>query len=584
MRTRALLISLVVLAGLTAGPAGIAGSRSVGHSLAFRISFSSDVRKGSANGRVYVFVSRHGSPQPRFQVDVTDGAPVWGKDVSGMRPGEGVNLGDGAGVYGYPFVSLSDLPAGTYDVQSLLNVYTTFHRSDGSVIQAHMPCGDGGFFPASPGNLYSDVRQVTLGPGTGVVDLPLTHLITPSEPVPPGGTCQQGNPANSAHMRHVKIKSALLSAFWGRPIYIGADVLLPEGYNHGSMRYPVIYDQTHYPSDNPFGFHESLNNPFSRWWVSFAAPRMLAVTIRHENPFFDDSYAVNSANLGPYGDAITKELMPYIDAHFRTIPHRWARALTGGSTGGWEAMAQQVFYPQLYAGVWAACPDPVDFRFEQLVNVYQDPNAYATPHEFLDVPRPAARDTTGETFWTMEQENHWEAALGTHGRSQLGQWDIWQAVYGPQGADGYPATIWNKITGKIDHAVAKQWQPKDIRIQLARHWATLGPELTGRIHVFVGDADTFFLNDAVHLLQQSLDSETNPPADAEFLYGRNKPHCWLPFSLQGLVQAIANALQQGAPAGADTSWAARPTGSRPVRGAGSIVLDPRQTGWSPAGQ
>src|SRR6185312_2006748 len=133
-----------------------------------------------------------------------------------------------------------------------------------------------------------------------------------------------------------------------------------------------------------------------------------------------------------------------------------------------------------------ACPDPVDFRFHQLVNVYSDPNAYVTPHEFLDVPRPSAREITGETLWTMEQENHWEAALGTRGRSQLGQWDIWQAVYGPQASSGYPATIWNKITGKIDHSVAKQWQPMDLRIQLHRHWATLGPQLTGRIHVFVG--------------------------------------------------------------------------------------------------
>jgi hypothetical protein len=174
MRTRALLIALVLLAGLTAGPAGVAGSSSVGGSLAFRISFSSGVRGAAADGRVYVFVSRHGHPQPRFQVDVTDGAPVWGKDVNGMRPGEPVMIGGGPGVYGYPLVSLSDLPAGTYDVQSLLNVYTTFHRSDGSVVKLHMPCGDGGFFPASPGNLYSDVHRVTLGPGTGVVDLPLT--------------------------------------------------------------------------------------------------------------------------------------------------------------------------------------------------------------------------------------------------------------------------------------------------------------------------------------------------------------------------------------------------------------------------
>jgi enterochelin esterase-like enzyme len=442
-----------------------------------------------------------------------------------------------------------------------------------------MPCGDGGFFPDSPGNLYGDVQRLTLGPGTGVVDLSLTHRIRPSEPVPPGGTCQQGNPSDSAHVKHVKIKSDLLSSYWGRPMYIGANVLLPQGYDpHGSSRYPVLYEQTHFPFNNPFGFDEGLGNSFSRWWVSFAAPRMIVVEIRHENPFFDDSYAVNSANLGPYGDAITSELMPYIDTHFRSVRARWGRALSGGSTGGWEALAQQVFYPDLYAGVWSMCPDPVDFRFHQLVNVYDDPNAYVTRHEFLDVPRPSARETTGETLWTMEEENHWEAALGSRGRSQLGQWDIWQAVYGPQGPDGYPAPIWNKLTGEIDHAVAGEWKPMDIRIQLERHWATLGPKLTGRIHVFVGDADTFFLNNAVHLLQGSLDSVSHPAADAEFRYGVNQPHCWSPFSAQRLVTVIAHALQQGAPPGADTFWIGEAARAPVAPGRGSTSPDARQTG------
>jgi hypothetical protein len=131
MRTRAFLIALVLLAGLTAGPAGLAGSASVGSSLAFRISFPSTVRGTPADGRVFVFVSRHGHPEPRFQVDVTDGAPVWGKDVQQLRPDEPVVIGSGPGVYGYPLVSLSDLPGGTYDVQAFLNVYTTFRRSDG---------------------------------------------------------------------------------------------------------------------------------------------------------------------------------------------------------------------------------------------------------------------------------------------------------------------------------------------------------------------------------------------------------------------------------------------------------------------
>jgi hypothetical protein len=272
---------------------------------------------------------------------------------------------------------------------------------------------------------------------------------------------------------------------------------------------------------------------------------------------------VNSANLGPYGDAIVTELIPYLDAHFATIPRRFGRALTGESTGGWEALAQQVFYPRTYAGTWAGCPDPVDFRFHQLVDVYSDRNAYVHHHDGLDVPRPSARTVPGDTLWTMAEENHWELALGTRGRSGLGQWDIWQAVFGPQGPDGYPAPVWDKETGRIHHAVARSWRTKDLRATLAARWPALGPLLRGRIHVFVGDDDTFFLNNAVELLQRSLARRAAPPADAEVRYGRNQPHCWIPYTTAGLVTTIARALAHAAPAGGDTRWlgdAAMPAG------------------------
>src|SRR5581483_7926335 len=172
----------------------------------------------------------------------------------------------------------------------------------------------------------------------------------PAEPVPEGGTCQQGNPADSEHVKHLKIQCDLLTAFWGPPMFLGADVLLPDGFDASSgTRYPVIYLQGHYP-------------------------KVIVVQLRHENPYFDDSYAVNSANLGPYGDAIVTELIPALQHRFRMVPKPWARTLTGASTGGWEALAQQVYDPSFYGGTWPLCPDPVDFRFHQLVNIYRDQN------------------------------------------------------------------------------------------------------------------------------------------------------------------------------------------------------------------
>jgi len=548
MHKRAFWATALVLAVVAAGSA--TGAPSGPGPLQFRVSFASVVRDTPATGRVYVIVSTAADPEPRFQVDIL-GPPFWGRDVSDVAPGQQMLVDGSTSVYGYPLASLSELPEGDYTVQAFMNVYTTFTRSDGSVVQLHMPCGDGGYFLDSPENLYGTPVDLHLGPNAGTFDLTLDSVIQPYDAVPVHGTCQQGNPADSEHVKHVKIQSDLLTEFWGQPIYIAANVLLPEGYGAKANRgatYPVIYLQGHFPFDNPFGFTEDLSNGFSKWWVSDAAPRVIVVELRHENPFFDDSYAVNSANLGPYGDAIVKELIPALEDGFRMIAKPWARTLTGGSTGGWEALAQQVYYPSFYGGTYPLCPDSVDFRFHQLVNVYDDVNAYNTPYEWEQVPRPSARTVPGDTIWTMEQENLWELALGTNGRSQLGQWDIWQAVYGPQGADGYPAPIWDKATGEIDHAVAKAWHPMDIRWYLAKHWSTVGPKLAGKIHIWVGDDDTFFLNNAVELLQRFLDG-TNPPANAEVHYGNNQPHCWGPWGAR-LVKMMTEAMAANAPASA----------------------------------
>ena len=309
----------------------------------------------------------------------------------------------------------------------------------------------------------------------------------------------------------------------------------------------MIWRQTHFPFGNPFGFREDLGNAFSQFWVSKDAPRVIVVDIRHENPYFDDSYAVNSANLGPYGDAITQELMPAVDEAFRTIDKRWARTITGGSTGGWETIAQQVFYPKLYSGAWIFYPDPLDFHFHQLVNIYDYDNAYFTEHEWLKVARPSAREVSGDVLWTMEQENHWELALANHGRSGLGQWDIWQAVYGPQGADGYPAPIWDKDTGVIDHTVAQQWLPMDLDNYVTTNWDMLGHKLEGRLFFFVGTADTFFLNNAVRLFQQNVEQLTDPAPNWSFDYGVDQPHGYTPYTTAQLVTIMAQYMADQAP-------------------------------------
>jgi len=251
------------------------------------------------------------------------------------------------------------------------------------------------------------------------------------------------------------------------------------------------------------------------------------VTFRDANPIYDTSYEINSANMGPSGDATVRELVPYIEERFRGVGESWARVLAGGSTGGWEALALQVFYPDDFGGTWGWCPDPVDFNYYQIVNVYEDDNAYYADRGWMKVERPNQRRTDGNIVSTVRQENLFELAAGPNSRAG-GQWDIWEALFSPVGADGYPKPIWDKQTGAIDHEVAEYWREHyDITDYLKRNWGTLGPSLTGKINVAVGDMDSFYLNEGVYLLQEFLDSTEDPPANATFEYGWRKPHCWI---------------------------------------------------------
>jgi hypothetical protein len=279
---------------------------------------------------------------------------------------------------------------------------------------------------------------------------------------------------------------------------------------------------------------------------------------------------VNSANLGPYGDAITRELIPEIERRFRGLGEPWARFLYGGSTGGWEALAAQVFYPDDYNGAFAACPDPIDFRAYTSVDVYQDGNAYYDEGPFRRLARPGHRNWLGHVQATVEDYNHLELVLGTKSRSG-DQFDVWEAVYSPVGEDGYPKRIWDKRTGAIDPEVAAHWREHyDLRHILERDWAELGPKLAGKIHLYVGDMDNYYLNNAVYLMEEFLESTTESTSlvayGGEVDYGDRAEHCWNgdhgnPNAVSRLryntmyVPKILKRIEATAPEGADlTSW------------------------------
>ena len=341
--------------------------------LRFEISVPESLRSEPLTGRVYVIFSPNNARSPYLQVGRT-GVPFFGTDVEELAPG-GVAVIDEDDL-GTPVANLADIPPGEYYVQAFVNIYSEFQRADGHVLWMHDDQWEGQLWNRSPGNLYSDPEQMTIDPTTGgVIRLEADRIIPPIQ-----------IPVDTEWVRRFRFQSPTLTEFWGQPTYMGATVLLPRDYDVNTMPYPVVYDQGHFSLNAPMGFAEGrlLYNA----WVRDDFPRMIVVTFQHPTPYFDDSYAVNSANVGPYGDAIIGELIPEIERRFRVIAEPWARVLTGGSTGGWEALALQFFHPDFFGGTWAYCPDPVDFHDVEGINIYEDTNAYYKQHDWRRVPTP----------------------------------------------------------------------------------------------------------------------------------------------------------------------------------------------------
>ena len=568
------LPALVVAAGLCAAGAS---------AQSISVSFPATTSAQPLDGRMLLLLSNDPSAEPRMQInDTLKSQMVFGITVDGWKPGDPIKISDDT--EGYPVARLRYVPTGDYTIQAVLNVYETFHRSDGTTIKLSADRGEGKQWNLAPGNLMSKPRVVHMGPGGPPIAVSLDQVMPPIPPEP-----------DTKYIRHIRIQSALLTKFWGRPVYLSAIVLVPEGFDsHPNAHYPLIVFHDHFVSE--FGdFRETPPDPnlkpdysdrfhlagYNRIqqeeayknyldWIAPKRPRMLIVKLQHANPYYDDSYAVNSANLGPYGDALETELIPAIEKQFRGIGQGWARFVYGGSTGGWESLAVQMFYPDDYNGAFVACPDPVDFHAYMTVDLYKQDNMFYLQGANKRVEQPAMRNYLGQTLISMRDNIAYEAALGDHGRSG-DQFDIWQAVYSPVGNDGYPKPIFDIETGTIDHATAEYWREHyDLDAILQRDWSTLGPKLQGKLHIYVGSDDTYFLNDAVYLMEDFLNQTGTPgrgvPYEGEVKYGPRAEHCWngdptkpnwysrLHYN-QMYVPQIMERIQKTAPPGADlTSW------------------------------
>lgn len=493
----------VVCAMVMVLPAWLSGA--LGASAAFRVRIDPAVHDAPYTGRLYVVLTREGGIEPRLMVgDWFDPAQILAVDVKDLAPGESVTI-DGTQV-SHP-KSVGEIEPGAYVAQAF-----------------------GRLSPDSP------------DPGRGAGD-PI------SEPLAVEVT-EEGVSAELTLVRRVerepfeetdRIKvfemvSPSLSAFHGREVVMRAGVRLPKGWrDEAGAAYPTVYWVSGFGGD--YTSIEGLDQMLRR----VPGADECLVIAPDASCYWGHSVFVDSATNGPRGRALVEELIPAIEREYHGAGGGAdRRAVTGGSSGGWAALWLQVTYPDAFGSCWAHCPDPVDFRDFQRINLYE-PGA----NMYVDVEgmeRPLAR-RGDQVLLTYREFVEMESVMGAGG-----QIASFEATFSERGEDGGPKRLFDRATGAVDTEVARSWEPFDIRLVLERNWATLGPKLAGRVHVYAGSMDSFYLEGAVRLLAESLDGLGS---DAEVVMVEGMGHSTYPAGVRKMFQALTSEADVPQPVEAD---------------------------------
>jgi len=481
---------------LTAGLQFQGSAQQPSHPFSATISIATELQKEFIpEGRLFVFLSHNQWAEPRTQTwpgPWNQGA-FFAVNFSGLDAQKGITVNGSQEWIGTADWSLEEVPGGEYRVQVLWDQVVS--ESD---INA-------------PGNLYSTVTTVRID---GPVDLKLNldRVIDAREV------------AEHPLIRVVDLVSDTLSAWWGKEMHLKASILLPEGYEEGEGRsYPIRYNVAGYGGRYTRVNELVRDNDYMEWWGSDEAPRVISVYLDGEGPF-GDCYQMDSDNSGPYGYALIHELIPYIESKYRGTSGAETRFVDGCSTGGWVSLALQLFYPDQFNGVFSYSPDAVEFQNYQLVNIYRDENAFVNEY---GLTRPIMRDTNGEPMVTWKDFVQYENVLGSSNNylTSGGQICAHTALYSPKGADGLPVPLIDPFTGAIDHSVAEQWEKYDLRLYCKENWESLGPELQGKIFIWMGDMDHFYLNIATRAFADFISQTENPKSDAEIVFTPMAGHC-----------------------------------------------------------
>ena len=475
-------------------------SQDVGNStgLTFQVKIAADqVGKVPESGRVLVGIGPKDG-MPDFTNYHPPVLPILGTDVQAFTVDQMVALN--ARSTTFPSNGLAKLPAGEYTVQAIFATNPDIN------------------LPMAPGNRFCAPIKMKLDPSSGsTVTLVLDKGLGLSGDVPP----------DSATHKYLSIPSKLLSDFYGRPMLYRVAVVLPENFEKDS--------------EKKYGLAVHIGGFGTRYTSARRMnpdPRFVQILPDGAGPF-GDPYQVDSANNGPYGAAFTTEVIPFIEKTYRCFGTPKTRFTTGGSTGGWVSLALQLFYPDYFNGCWSQCPDSVTFERYELIDLYGEPNAYVNSS---GVERPSTRTIDGDTISTVRHEVQLEKALGRGSQWLLSgrDWASWNAVYGPKGNDGSPVPVWDGETGVIDKSVVEHWKKYDLKMLLEKNWKKLGPKLAGgKVNIWVGDSDDYFLNAAVRRFKDSTDKLDNPKFDGTILIEARKGHEGGGWSRSQILDAMA---------------------------------------------
>jgi hypothetical protein len=445
-------------------------------------------------GRIFLFISSSRMDQPRLNTRPDRGNMIFATTVSGWDPVHPFTFSASAELAKSVEVSLDRIPQGNYTMQVLWDQ----NGQEAGIDHA--------------GNLYSESVWVELS-GDRELELPLMYR-TESRTL-----------AEHPLLKEVDLHSSLLSAWWGREMRLKAAVLLPSCfYREPERKFPVRYNIAGYGGRyTRANRYVQWDKSFMEWWQSDESPQIINVFLDGSGPF-GDCYQLDSENSGPYGKALTEELIPHIENRFRGKGTPESRFLDGCSTGGWVSLALQLFYPGFFGGCFSYSPDPVDFENFQLINIYRDKNAFVNEYGYL---RPVIRNIWGEPVVSQKDFIRFENVLGWNDTyvTSGGQYSAFTALFSPKGKNGLPKPLFHPRTGEIDHEVAKYWQKYDLKNYVEKHWNTLGPKIKGKIYIWTGDMDQYYLNNAVRAFHNMLQQKENPPSDAIIRFSPMTGHC-----------------------------------------------------------